>query len=757
MNIHLKNFKSWSDNAFEFKENSVTLLTGNSGTGKTSIIQAIFFALTGVGMKIVSYNKKSCEVVLTFKHLKITRAKNPTRLVVEMEGVLYHDDAGQSRIDKMFGANFQTISYLSQNAARNFLSLSSVDKMDFLETFASLSHSAHTQEIKTKCNQAEKDKNQQLSSESSKIDVMRLMLKGLDPQIEQEYPFVTASQESYESLVRNEEETFTKNKQRYSQIKQLQLQIQTKLQAQQRFDFSLAQLEQNLSELMNANGCETTPFTLDKLQGELQFRLSLNEYSETSERFQMQVETDKKDLENEIESLILWPTYGKDELAEYISSYKDMLEASEKVEKLTKLLLPFQHAKTINELRDKITCLKSELSFLDLKLCPVCNSTLKIDGRKLVQVKVDSVADINRCDSQIKDTKDFELTIERHSQAIQNKLELISIIASYEQDIPKPESIKADLLEFMTYNVANVANEERKKKLELKLSNKILSKEAIYLKDKTDQSYSQTKKFEKNNTPRHETEIRLNIDEVKDGLLKQKHRQSIENQISVLVKSDPKMNSKDLANQLAEFSNEFESLEQKMVEHALVKTKIDLYRASMAENKRRDSILQEIQKALEKENELQQEAQAFSVLHSKILEAESNALGNFIAQINVKVNFFIDHFFDGEMSVRLKAFKSSKKGVDKPQVNLEVEFKGEESDIGCLSGGEFSKLVLAFNLAFVKLSDSPVVLLDECTSSLDAENTSNVFEKIIDFFPDRLVVAVAHQVIEGQFLSVIKI
>jgi ATP-binding cassette subfamily B protein len=58
-----------------------------------------------------------------------------------------------------------------------------------------------------------------------------------------------------------------------------------------------------------------------------------------------------------------------------------------------------------------------------------------------------------------------------------------------------------------------------------------------------------------------------------------------------------------------------------------------------------------------------------------------------------------------------------------------------------LSGGERQRLALARLL----LIQRPIILLDETTSSLDAQNEELITEVIHDSFPSRTIVIVAHR------------
>jgi ABC-type transport system involved in cytochrome bd biosynthesis fused ATPase/permease subunit len=84
-------------------------------------------------------------------------------------------------------------------------------------------------------------------------------------------------------------------------------------------------------------------------------------------------------------------------------------------------------------------------------------------------------------------------------------------------------------------------------------------------------------------------------------------------------------------------------------------------------------------------------------------------------------------------------------------INIEIEYKGMEADMNMLSGGELSRVILAYTLALAEMFNTPLLLLDECTASLDEDTTNTVFEVIKDNFHGKMVIIIAHQVIEGGF------
>ena len=128
---------------------------------------------------------------------------------------------------------------------------------------------------------------------------------------------------------------------------------------------------------------------------------------------------------------------------------------------------------------------------------------------------------------------------------------------------------------------------------------------------------------------------------------------------------------------------------------------------------------------------------------------------NVITSINNHTEGYLETFFpDNPISVKLVPFKETKTGK-KPQINLEIEYKGMEADINMLSGGELSRVILAYALALGEMFNTPMMLLDECTASLDQELTGVVMDGIREHFTGKLVITICHQVVKGQFDKVI--
>jgi len=146
-------------------------------------------------------------------------------------------------------------------------------------------------------------------------------------------------------------------------------------------------------------------------------------------------------------------------------------------------------------------------------------------------------------------------------------------------------------------------------------------------------------------------------------------------------------------------------------------------------------------------------------LKNIVLEAESLALVSLVNEINDNAAGYLDAFFVEEpIEVSLKTFsevKSTKK--IKPRIKTEIQYKGHDMTLDALSGGEQARVIIAFMLALGDIQQSPIVMLDEVTANLDADLTETIFDTVKSATSRKIVIAVAHQCVDGIFNRIVKI
>ena len=80
-----------------------------------------------------------------------------------------------------------------------------------------------------------------------------------------------------------------------------------------------------------------------------------------------------------------------------------------------------------------------------------------------------------------------------------------------------------------------------------------------------------------------------------------------------------------------------------------------------------------------------------------------------------------------------------------------------ECDTGTLSGGELARVILAFTLALSEMFNTPLILLDECTASLDESLSTTIINSIKENFSNKLVIVISHQNVCGIYDRTISI
>ena len=135
MRLKLVNFRCHANAEFEFPDSGLVLLSGYSGSGKSTVLKAILYALFGnkAVRKPYTFGSTTCTVTLDWLGLHIQRTNRPNRLVVnDLE-----DAAAQSIIDEKLGAGYEEFlisSYIPQKNNSSILSMSQLEQLAMIKT-----------------------------------------------------------------------------------------------------------------------------------------------------------------------------------------------------------------------------------------------------------------------------------------------------------------------------------------------------------------------------------------------------------------------------------------------------------------------------------------------------------------------------------------------------------------------------------------------------------------------------------------------
>lgn len=823
MKITLKNFRCYNQDTFDFGDEGITLLSGSSGAGKTSILLGIYFALFGSGSKLVSHGKSSCKVVLEFENMVITRTKRPNRLVVKDERGEYEDDTAQSIINKRFGDTFKTTGYISQNARDSFIMLSPIEKLEFLEKFAF--HDINLSQLKKRCKDLIRTRNEALLKTTSQLEMASKILQQIEKPKEVKCP-IKCSKKNMERAIKNE---IVRNKNASTLIKRCKSIIASLQKEKQAIEVylakknakqeSLEEVTEKLADLtLERESIETKYEGDDKIEEyekKLALILSQRELIMLEERYigdTARLETMKEDQSSELEDKIkqiedsLWKEYTKEEAITTINDYKQIIKDCEKIYDLERDLERYEvdgdtlqtHKESLEKGREDLDEKKKLYERLLMQQqvlhCPKCQTNLRLNDDVLevydldISTNMEELEDIDTLGNYVSKLEKKIETLETSMRSKEKKLERYKEISTDIKDIkdqyeelPSLESLRSDLEYIHSYKASQTELERQVKNLHKQLKDKIFSSTIISFerdlckqKKKID---SMKKKSSVEEVEEQEETLRERIvtqkntknklETLDDDIIKLSKRQSDYKKKINEYKEDFLTKFKNIreidtvVEEISAKSLELSDLEKKKEKHQENVDGIEKYNEYKKALDNYKSLTKNVESLTKEETENRRLYAASTMLKESILEAESIAMLNVISSINTHTQPYLDCFFPSDpISIKLVPFKETKNGKTvkkKPQINLQIEYKGMEADINMLSGGELSRVILAFALALGEIFNTPIMLLDECTSSLDQELTGVVMDGIRENFNGNLVLLIAHQVIKGQFDKVIQI
>jgi DNA repair exonuclease SbcCD ATPase subunit len=137
------------------------------------------------------------------------------------------------------------------------------------------------------------------------------------------------------------------------------------------------------------------------------------------------------------------------------------------------------------------------------------------------------------------------------------------------------------------------------------------------------------------------------------------------------------------------------------------------------------------------------------------------SLESIIDEINFRATYWLDLLLDGRVKAELKTTRKLKsKDKEISAINLELTCDGQVLDTlneDDLSGGQFSRLVLAFQLALSDMYNSPILMLDESLQGCDLATQEICISAIKEISDRKLVLMIEHHTQDYFFDEVIYI
>lgn len=554
----------------------------------------------------------------------------------------------------------------------------------------------------------------------------------------------------------------------------------------------------NINDLINIPISSEDVWKTQQQEKERQKNIDL--LSKWCRRFTMEYQYSSADLMDLLNKLTEKQKFYM-QLEKHVDNYNKLLVLNESIQNMTCQ----GDIEQLTKLSKEKTILIGELKRgLELLPCPKCSASLKyrngqlslgdrdpvnpneIKNIELEQQKIEKTISELRKLASLRERADFltnsignyQNEIEKYISDqidIQKLTEQISLLSKIKWiDLPK---INSELsLKIHNFQRAYAAQETLRESLEkIKIPTDIESKKC-QLKELEDQyqkyvldlkEYQRTEKIrcdelKKWETRKRETEL--------------ENKAIIKKQEALKIEAEKQQRLKTIL--LADIQRIKEEIQTKNEEIEMLKSQIDFSikerfeeaKKKLAEKKR---ILDECiygNTMMDRNKELETKREHLLALHSdvetltrlklKAIEVECKQLEDTVNNINLVLETTLPIFFTEPISLKLLLYKKikSKKDQTKPGLNLEICYKGCVYDsINNLSGGEGDRISLALLLALNSVSNSPILLLDECAASLDSDLKENCITAIKSI-PNKTVICVDHDIfIEGYYENVISI
>jgi exonuclease SbcC len=823
MKLILNNFRCYKNTVLELPETGIILLYGTSGIGKTTILKAIHFAITGKENKCVMYGEKKCSVRLEYNNMIITRTKNPTHLILEYENNKYEDEVAQNIIYKKYGEYFNVTSYIAQKSIDSFLNMSLQNKLEFFNSVAL--RNVNVSELKDKVKTKIKERKSLVNDKSNEIRILKNQLSTYQEPVKIDCPFGDISRKEYEQILITKSEflltiklklkEFTKNKDELK-IELDKLDKDKKIHEEKMLEQEKNKKVMEQIEKDTQDTCKRLEEIKDK-EPIYNFITYLYTYLRKILNNNEKIEQQKKNKEEqirEIEKKIKElkekniTTHSDEEDAIYtkifslhkqFENYKNTIKDSllyfteENIKKFI-----FSSTQKVKDLKQKIEDNTSRKIELNQKLnynakkrlfCPSCKTSLSIIKSDICVYNHDEeTKQENEKNEAIKQIENINI----ENVKIQKEIETENLGKQYEQMLSyfKELKIYLSINDFKTFyeNFKNEMNTQKSISTNILEYEKNLQKLIIDLSqlreeplninfeiDFKDFAKICSSEFEMDDFKDWNDILELDKDTILDileyankyvdkenvklsMLNKQKNElqlklKNIQNVVNTYFDYD---NFEKIKNEFNNTCGEIDILKLKEQEENETEKQIILYNNYLKEVDRYTSLKKKVDFCVKEEEVFIRSLNTAEKFLKILTDSETIAISNTVDNINFHIKQYTDLFFT-DFQMQLTPYKETAKGDKKTGIDIEIYQNGEKVSLDALSGGEFDRCLLVIFLAFNNLTNSNILLLDECLSSLNSELVEDIVDVIKSNLSNKLVLVTLHQANTGIFDHVVDV
>jgi exonuclease SbcC len=774
--LYLENFRCWKKKTFTFNKNGIILLSGISGKGKSTILNAIVFAVTG-NMKNVTpmgREKEHLKVELSIDDVVISRCKNPTRFTVKKLNnetgkiKVYEEDEAQSIIDDLLGTDFKHCSYIDQDNTFSFVYLSPEAKMTFLRNLLLSNEpvNEYRDNIKTLLDKTKTE----ILKEDATINISSGFLKKMT--------FIQNNVEFYSTKESTKKEkavtldTFTKvmeSLQRNLEISQKNHKILSTKKSKAESDYKRSienqsnrqkrtELKEELHQICGDLTVEMMQEKLTELKRQQDRYKKYKQYKKEKDEY-ISIKTKVDELTFQLESLSMHQeNVGDIKIVQKVVSMEEkLIEMQDKITEEQEQILE----KMVNELKKEKNDIEKKIEQVHLYNCPSCNEYLNmVNGvlvlykEKVEKEKGDNISSLTYALSLVeKNLKNVQkqLDVLLHQRSEYNKLfdqfELLTetIQKKYNTNDYSAllSTLKKDEQTFLFTKKTKEDTERQLKRFNLDNEDNEVNEEDFVTEDVMEDTVREILKIQ-HQLSRH-ADISLRLKKLSESDTSEKSENDVTDNV-------------DYSALLSEYKEKILQTDEKISQYSDSIRRLEIWRQNEENNIKYKELEESIQRSKDAKEYGMKVVKCCEKLLLYVKDAETRSIFDFIESLNYHASLYIEDFFpDEDFHVQLSTTKELKSGKDKMGLFFEVQYGTMKGELDFLSGGQRDRVNLAFTLAFSELVQNRVLLLDECISSLDSATSDTVIETLHQKYKGKLIICVAHQVNTGVFDQVVEI
>ena len=793
MDLHLTNFRCYADRTFHFPL-GVILIDGPSGKGKSTILQAIKYALFGSVKNVSQYGTKKTSVRLSALDLDIVRTNIPSRLVVHYQSKMVEDLEAQEMIYKRFGRQFDITSYMVQKGTSQFFTLTGAEKLSLLEEL-SLTGNENIPEMKASIQSEVKELRNKFMEEQAQIRLLESQVVA-KPSFQKWFGIKRLSDvtelmewnlklnQIWESQ-RSDIEKKLSNLTSSMRLQKLALSQHDSLRNALlvlKEERNQLQSELDSVQINSLDELERYKKMSDEHDKASQYQLKKNELDEKKKTYDtlianetIAIEQQRMDLESQRiaviedasplrtrlaflqqqESICVRINELQTELVEpkYIDIHKKWETSVETAEKVKKFLQESETRK----------CVQS---------CPHCKKGLVVQSQKIVMVDHQPVSESDK----IKEAE-YKTKYPLLQKQVENQHRLMVYVESMRTDLARlqkeceqdPESIRLEvetlqsrIKQIQAHEFTNQSIERQLKALNerspetkyhdmkktiVKLSEQVDHMPTGRIHDDIESIRSTIKHFEEAHRDQTRIQKRMELNRV---FIAQK-----EAELSAI-----QLDSCDYPILIQETL----ALQAHVAEQSAIAQNALLDSKQYFNDMQAYCTYREKEKVLDEKKKrcilYQSQLEQLDALSMHIVQSEGAILEQFIRRINRTMAWYMEQFFpDLSLKMELDSEKECKNGKIRHEICVQLLQHQFPCELKALSGGEYDRCALAFMLTINELSHSPCLFLDESISSLDMTLSEDVLEVIKEKQTElrKFVLLVSHQANTGFFDHVVSL